>query len=271
MTRAQGFARGDFDTSFPIDDKMLHLRHTVDAATYYAAVGVYWHVVAAAWREAERRPASRTCPDATAYIDALMSTKLLDDDERLPKRAFESYVGRAKRSRSAASDRQARFRVQKSRVSHAVSRVTERESPLVTRESQSLLVRGSVGRGKDGTGEDEGGSGGDAAVALHHRLGTFPSQKMVDWLNQLAAEFGEDRLVAVIEATPADTSSPRDYVVAVRDALRAERHVATKREAVAEKARLEEWAQTHKLTPEQVADNQRAIAKLTAEWLGPKA
>lgn len=160
MPRSQGFARGDFDTSFPIDDKFLALRVAVDPARYYAATGVYWHVVAAAWREAERKPAGRICPDAEAQIADLVAVKLLDPDERLPNRAFLAYVGRAKRHRSKTSDRQRQHREGKSRVSHGMSRVTNSDSSVTNALSQSRArsvppVTGEEGLvGGPGEGED---------------------------------------------------------------------------------------------------------------------
>lgn len=121
MTRSQGFTRGDLDTSFPLDDKMLALRGTTDTTTYYAAVGVYFTVVAAAWREAERKPASRIVADAPELIAQLVRVGLLDGDERVQKRAYMHSVARAISARRQSTERKQRNRA-------GMSRGTDRDS-----------------------------------------------------------------------------------------------------------------------------------------------
>ena len=110
MSRQQGFARGDFDTSFPLDDRMMRLRASLPPAEFYAAVGVWWHIVAAAWRRAERKPGLLTCPEAPEAIASLVSVGLLDRSERLPLRAYNGWVGRALSSRATQTDRKRRQR-----------------------------------------------------------------------------------------------------------------------------------------------------------------
>jgi hypothetical protein len=156
MARAQGFARGDFDTSFPIDDKFLAMRNALPPERYYAATGVYWHIAAAAWREVERKPALRICPDAEQEIADLVAHKLLESDTTLKRRAFAAYIGRAKRQRSSASDRKRRNR-------EGMSRGVTRDGASVTGVSQpvTVLARDRVGRGKEGStsSSSEGGVG----------------------------------------------------------------------------------------------------------------
>lgn len=156
MPRAQGFARGDLDAAFPLDDKFLALRGRVSSERYYEAAGIYFHVAAATWREAERKPVSKVCPDAGDIVDDLIAVGLLDDDGCVTKRAFTHSVGRAKRQRRAASDRQSRNRAGKSRVTSRDTRVTTRESPPA-RVSAPVLkgTEGPALKGRNDARDDE--------------------------------------------------------------------------------------------------------------------
>lgn len=223
MARAQGFARGDFDTSFPIDDKFLALRAAVDPPRYYAASGVYWHVAAAAWREVERKPASRICPDAGVQIADLMAVGLLDSDERLPNRAFLAYVGRARRQRAKTSDRQRQHREGISRVSHRTSRVTERDVALVTDRHNPARVQGEVGRGEDGSTGGAGGGGRadlEAFCLVTRRAPTPRQRKVLDSVLDIHDESGPQWAADLILAHPDD---PIGAVIAADKAWRAER------------------------------------------------
>ncbi len=151
--KAQGFVRGDFDPAFPLDDKVQRLRAATDARGYHAAMSVYWHVVAAAWRRPERKPALNTCPDMPEEIALLSSVGLLDKAGRLPVSAFNAWIGRAMASRVSSTERKRRSRT-------GMSRVTD---------SDSASVREALGRegaeGRVGT-EYEGGPGGDRSGLL---------------------------------------------------------------------------------------------------------
>lgn len=129
MPRAQGFARGDLDAAFPLDDKFLALRGRVSAERYYEATGIYFHVAAATWREAERKPVSKVCPDAGDIVADLIAVGLFDSEGCVTRRAFTNTVGRAKRQRRAASNRQARNRAGKSRLTTRDTADTDGESP----------------------------------------------------------------------------------------------------------------------------------------------
>ena len=86
MARSQGFAIGDFDTSFPLDDKVLDLAaRAASRPLYYQAVGVYFHVFGAAWRDAERKNVGRLAPGASPRAIALLvEVGLLNADGMLP-------------------------------------------------------------------------------------------------------------------------------------------------------------------------------------------
>jgi hypothetical protein len=158
MSRQPGFARGDFDTSFPLDDKFLELRGSLDPLHYYAAAGVYWHVLAAGWREADRKPGSRTTPDAEDLLAELKRVGLLDKEGRLKVASFRRWVGKALASRKADADRKARNRT-------GMSRVTPAESGGVTPLSNARARQGHAGR----TGESLGGPGG----SMDHTTGAI--------------------------------------------------------------------------------------------------
>ena len=149
MPRSQGFARGDLDTAFPLDDKFLDLRGRLSSERYYAATGVYFHVVAACWREAERKIALRVVPDGDGLIDELIAVGLLDPDGRVPNRAFVNHIGRARRQRRASTERQARNRAGKSRE-------VTRDSGVTSRDTAPLRSVGTEGT----DGPETGGAGG---------------------------------------------------------------------------------------------------------------
>lgn len=241
MSRAQGFARGDFDTSFPIDDKFLALRVSVDPGRYYAATGVYWHVVAAGWREVERKPASRICPDADAQIADLMSVKLLDPDERLPNRAFLAYIGSAKRKRAKTSDRQRQHREGKSRVSHGSSRVTERDDALVTPRHNPARVQGEDGQGSDDVGTGEAGPDPRDPADIYWQLtGKYPTEKSLTWIDELTSQYGAETVIRHLVGSQMADRSVQTLLGRTQDRLRAEARKLDKAERAEEEARLRE-------------------------------
>lgn len=257
MPRSQGFARGDFDTSFPIDDKFLELRHRLAPDRYYAATGVYWHIVAAAWREAERKPAARVCPDAPSEIGDLQSVGLLDSEERLPNRAFLAYVGRAKRQRAKTSDRQRQHREGKSRTSHASSRVTERDTPLVTPRHNPARDQGEDGRGSDTSGE-VGPDPRDPADIYWQLTGKYPGEKTLPWIDQLTSTYGSETVIRHLVGAHMADSAASTLLGRTQDLLRAESRQLDKRERDAEEASLKaKRAVPRKLEPWQEEFRQR--------------
>lgn len=219
MTRIQGFARGDLDTSFPLDDKFIDLRASTDAATYYAAAGLYWHVVAAAWRDGQRKAASRICPDAIQLIPHLVRVKLLDREECVPKRAFAHAIGRATENRRSATARKARSRASTSR------NVTE------DRHVTDSLARDSAGTGK---GESSSSSSSLASARANGAEEVDPYDQAVQWLasrkawidspkieTALARMVDRKGLPAVLAAMAAvpDAEDAAQYVYGARNAL----------------------------------------------------
>lgn len=263
MPRSQGFARGDLDTAFPLDDKFLELRGRLSSERYYAATGVYFHVVAACWREAERKVALRVVPDGDGLIDELVAVGLLDPDGRVPNRAFVNHIGRARRQRRASTERQARNRAEKSRGVARESRVTSRDTAPLR----------SVGT--EGTDEPEtGGAGGpDAAVSLHIRTGRFPSKRVLDWLDDLALEAGaqdrlagESRLVDLIDSTPLEGRNVKDYLDAITDRIRSEARTAIRRERDDELERNAQKRQPIRIVPLPDDATPEEAQRAAAEW-----
>ena len=132
-----GFTSGDFDPAFPLDDKFITLSTLVaDRAAYYEAVGVYWHVVAAAWRDGVRRSIARAAPGARPEIvNALITAELVDPDQALPGTSFDRWVGTAQRRRAGWAERK-----RMERESTGVSG-TPRESPATSAPAQRPPVR----------------------------------------------------------------------------------------------------------------------------------
>ena len=204
MPRSQGFARGDLDTAFPLDDKFLDLRGRLSSDRYYAATGVYWTVVAATWREADRKVALRVAPDAADLIDELVAVKLLDPDGRVPSRSFTAWVGRAKRQRKVTSDRQARNRAGMSRSVTRDIGVTNGDVRVTSRESQP--ARASAPQGQEGTaGTETGGAGGTDdrdSLDTYHELtlfrpwGVWSGEKIRAAMN----DYGDARVDAAMRA-----------------------------------------------------------------------
>lgn len=269
MPRSQGFARGDIDTAFPLDDKFLALRGRLTPDRYYAATGVYFTVVAATWREADRKVALRVAPDAADLIEELVAVGLLGDDGRLPTRVFTAWVGRARRQRKSATDRQARNRAGMSRVTTRDSGVTNAVSPPRAR---------SAPLGTEGTDPtDTGGAGGfqpDAAVSLHIRTGRFPSPKVISWLDDLAreagagdTEAGERRLADLIESTPmGGTTNVKDYLTLITDTMRRANRAATRSELADEAERTATKHQPVRLVSVPDDTTPEEADRLAAEW-----
>ncbi len=288
MPRSQGFARGDIDTAFPLDDKFLALRGRMSGERYYSATGVYFHVVAATWREAERKIAIRIVPDAADLIDDLIAVGLLDPDGRVPPRAFTNHIGRARRQRKASTDRQARKRAVQSvqtdrdeksapsttpRNRAGMSREVTRDSGVTARDTAPLRSVGTEGT----DGSDEGGAGGnepDAAVSLHVRTGRFPSPNVLGWLDDLIreagagdTEAGERRLAALIDDTPMGAAkNVKEYLHAVSDKMRQSNREATRHELADEAERVAAKRQPVRLVPAPDNTTPEEAERLAAAW-----
>lgn len=104
-------------------------------------------------------------------------------------------------------------------------------------QSQSIEISPSGDRGV--------GEGDDPVVALHARTGTFPSSKVIGWVDELGARHGEARVAAAFRVTPMPSGqSVPDYIRTIVDGLRAQDRAAELAEREAEKARLEEKRRT---------------------------
>lgn len=124
MPRSQGFAKGDLDTSFPLDDKFQDLRRATTPERYFTATGVYWFVVAATWREGERKSAFKIAPEVPEVVADLIVAGLLDSGGCVTRRAWAHFIVAARARRRTSADRQRAFRERMSRVTNGESQVT---------------------------------------------------------------------------------------------------------------------------------------------------
>lgn len=218
MTRAQGFARGDIDTAFPLDDKFLDLRGRLTVERYYAAAGVYFHIVAATWREAERKAGLRITPDATDSLADLIAVGLLDADGRVPNRAFTNFIGRARRQRKASAERQARSRAQKSRPVTHDKRVTHGESaPLRSALNRTVGTVGTV----ETTGSAEGGEPDpfhETVQWLASRKAWVDSPRMQTDLARMVDKKGSAAVIAAMAEVP-NAEEAAQFIYGARNAL----------------------------------------------------
>jgi hypothetical protein len=84
-------------------------------------------------------------------------------------------------------------------------------------------------------------SGKDPADRLYLRLGTYPSPKLLAWLDDLSIEAGDDAALArLIDMTPHDGRDPKAYLEHLRDLIRSGNRSSGKAEteAEAERARI---------------------------------
>lgn len=236
MTRRQqrGFVTGDFDPAFPLDEDVMKLRASLDPLHYYAAVGVWFHVVAAAWRRAERVPASATCPDAPDVVAELLRVGLLDRTGRMRAKSFDRHVGKAIASRAGSTERKRRQRssstpddqpahARMSRVGHAGQSVTDRD-PREGREGQDGTDSGTT----DSAFSDGGVQGGspdrdpDPADAYWTLTGRYPTDKTLAWIDQLTREYGPLPVIRAVAGAHGSDRSASTLLGRAQDLLRRE-------------------------------------------------
>lgn len=137
----KGFTTGDFDPSFPLDDKFAALQRTTDRTTYHVCSSIYWHLAAATWREGKRISVRRVTDATDVEVAHLRRVGLIGADDRIPRGPFSTWIGAALKRRKAAADRQARRRSGGSSSIHEFvgtetgERVPERMSRVTSRES----------------------------------------------------------------------------------------------------------------------------------------
>jgi len=298
MARSTGFATGDFDTAFPLDEKFIALRSNTGANVYYSACGIWWHVVAAAWRTATLPDVHRVCPDADPdEVGALIRAGLLDTDGRLPATAFDSWPGAALERRRDNADRQARHR-----QSRAVT-VSHDESPSVTR-----LARGTR---QDRTGQDKSrqdtegvqgeplaelqrlealeaaggfqvsvqtkleavdvpnpnpsalGMQSDAFDAYWQLAGKYPAGKAASWLDELVEQYGDREVGSALAVAAMAEHSNGNLIGKAKDILARDARLAAKETAAADRERAQTaLAKVEAMPAEQRAANLGRLAQM---------
>lgn len=217
MTTSRGFSRGDFDTSFPLDERFLKIAKRLAPSRYLQAVGAYWLVVAAAWRDA-RRPVVEDFAVGVdpRVVEALVEVGLLDAEHRLAESSYEHWIGKALARRRADADRP--------------RKVIPPDSTGIRRNPKARSARAR----RDGTGQvvtgTEGGAGEtDDLWRLYQGLTKTAHLKpnVIDWLTRLEAAHGA---AATAEAMTAElTADPNVGTLLSRTATRLEA-AARKRE-----------------------------------------
>ena len=154
----RGFAVGDFDPSFPLDDKFVTLANILSVSDYLAASGLYWHLLASAWRDGRRASIRRVMPTAPdPLVAALRRVGLLDAREMVTRRAFDHWVGAALTRRAAETARKAAQRAKSDSKSDSVGtgwHQPERLSRGTPAESQQVQVQVDDSDSPSGTEND---------------------------------------------------------------------------------------------------------------------
>lgn len=104
MSRENGFTVADVDTSLHSDAKIKRLWRIVhDEPLMNAAVALYEAVRLESWAEGERVSADDAAPvwmsDTSPALTALREAELLDDEYRIPQKAWDSWFGPARERR----------------------------------------------------------------------------------------------------------------------------------------------------------------------------
>ena len=107
----------------------------------------------------------------------------------------------------------------------------------------------------------------DAAAMLYQRTGSFPSPKVLRWLNDLAESHGEVRLAEKINATEQGDRNLRDYLAFIQDTLRAEDHAAERAELADEKRRNEEKRKPIKMLPTPIEITPEDADRIAREYM----
>ncbi len=148
-----GFRLGDFDPHFPLDDKFMALAAVVpDRQTYFEATGVYWHVVAAAWRDGVRKKALKVAPGASLIaVEALQQAGLLDGEFMVPEQTFANWIGVAARRREEWAEKKRAQRLSSVSGTPSAVRGTPRDGRRVPTGQVQVQDRTGGVQGGNGT------------------------------------------------------------------------------------------------------------------------
>lgn len=219
MPGPRGFATGDFDPAFELDERFMSMRRSVDPATYHAATGVYYHLMGATWRKAARVNVALHVPDAPPEaIAALRAAGLIDSRGMVRRPAFDRWVGAAIARRRKETDRKTRQRdPSNSSVQHraqvdsprSLSRGTDGDSG---RQESTLIPEWTTNHGSVRQPE----AARDALVAVvayieattgrpfQHR----PGSRIWDTLEPDVRDFGSARVIDAMSVTAAAVEHP---------------------------------------------------------------
>lgn len=209
MPPPRGFARGDFDTSFPLDDRFQELAVILSRSAYLQAVGAYWLLIASAWRDACRKPVERVAVGVPErVVAALLSVGLLDDGHLLPEGSFDRWVGSALERRRTNTESKGR------------ERTPSDSDGLRMTPTDSALARApayTVGAGSDGeekTKTERVSLSGRQRV--HAWLTEHGAAAPVGWantsLNEMVKVYGPEAITTLWASAPADVRTSRQFV-----------------------------------------------------------
>lgn len=104
MTRPAGFQTADMDVGLLEDGKFrLVWRRLQDPALMCQATTLYVAAVLGSWQAGSRLPLGETMPmwldPAPAVLAALREVGLIDDESKIPERAWQAWYGPAHRRR----------------------------------------------------------------------------------------------------------------------------------------------------------------------------
>jgi len=303
MTRPRGFSSGDFDPAYALDEKFRTMAAAVDRRTYLAAEGLWWELISAAWRDAQRGAIEKVIPDSPPDLVAVLrSARLIDHQGRLPRRGFDRWIGAALARRQSETDRKARQRAEQIREIPD-SRGNERQPPVhlsrgTPPESLQDRYRGesdhvvrSNGREKHDVAREGNGidveAWGTLALEVERLTGKpaairDPYGGLGVMARDLVADFGLDRTLAAFQRVAARADHPDASVIVLganrllrplksqRDLDRAEEAEQSQKRAAAARARTAElvrerdaWIADSTSPPRQAYDGPRRIGEIT--------
>lgn len=207
MPPPRGFARGDFDTSFPLDDRFQELAVVLSRGSFLQAVGAYWLLIASAWRDACRKPIERVAVGVPErVVTALVAVGLLDEVHYLPEGTFDRWVGSALDRRRNDADRKGR------------EAIPTDSNGLQRTPTDSALARApahTVGPSRNGEERTKTGRG-TPRQRVHAWLTEHGASAPVGWantsLNEMVRVYGPDPILRLWTEAPADVRTSRQFV-----------------------------------------------------------
>jgi hypothetical protein len=94
----------------------------------------------------------------------------------------------------------------------------------------------------------------------------FPTANSKDWLLRIQNEFGLERTSQTLGRVFMEDPSPKTLLSRLENELRSAQHADERKAQEREVKRLEEWNRDRRLSPEQIAENERRRDEILATW-----